>query len=170
MDQLKERIQITKWIGNYKYPILVLALGILLMLLPNYFGGTEKTEEEPIRETTVVPESVNSELARILTMVDGAGKVEVMLTVAKGEEILYQTDPKATDYEAGTVINSSTVIVTNESREESGLVRQVIPKTYMGAIVVCQGAEDPSVRLAIVQAVSDVTGLRSDQISVMKMK
>jgi stage III sporulation protein AG len=40
----------------------------------------------------------------------------------------------------------------------------------MGAIVLCQGADVPSVRLAIVDAVSKVTGLVANQISVLKMK
>jgi len=40
----------------------------------------------------------------------------------------------------------------------------------MGAVIVCQGADDPQVRLSIVDAVSKVTGLGSDKISVLKMK
>jgi stage III sporulation protein AG len=36
--------------------------------------------------------------------------------------------------------------------------------------VVCQGADDPVVKLLIVDAVSKVTGLGADKISVMKMK
>ena len=50
------------------------------------------------------------------------------------------------------------------------MITQVIPASYMGAIVVCQGGDRPSVKLAIVKAVSDVTGLTSDKISVLKMK
>jgi len=36
--------------------------------------------------------------------------------------------------------------------------------------VVCQGADDPAVRLAVSQAVSSVTGISTDRISVLKMK
>lgn len=42
--------------------------------------------------------------------------------------------------------------------------------TYQGAIVVCQGADDPGVKLALVQAVASVTGLGTDQITVVKMR
>ena len=36
-------------------------------------------------------------------------------------------------------------------------------------VVLCQGADAPSVKLAIVEAVRCVTGLGADQISVQKM-
>ena len=43
-------------------------------------------------------------------------------------------------------------------------------QTPCGAVAVAQGADDPLVKLAITEAVSKVTGLRSDKISVIKMK
>ena len=49
-------------------------------------------------------------------------------------------------------------------------VQQVLPESYRGAIVVCQGADSPAVKLAIVEAVSRATGLGADSISVLKMK
>ena len=39
-----------------------------------------------------------------------------------------------------------------------------------GALVVCDGADSASVRLAIIQAVSSLTGLGSNKIAVVKMK
>ena len=39
-----------------------------------------------------------------------------------------------------------------------------------GAAVICDGAEDARVRLAIVQAVSAYTGLGSDKITVLTME
>ena len=54
--------------------------------------------------------------------------------------------------------------------EESGLIRQINPPAYLGAIVVCQGADNNTVRLAIVEAVSRATGLGADKISVLKMR
>jgi len=49
-------------------------------------------------------------------------------------------------------------------------VQQVNPPTYLGAVIVCQGADSASVRLAIVSAVGSVTGLSTDKITVLKMK
>ena len=65
---------------------------------------------------------------------------------------------------------NKTVIVTDSQRCESGLIRQINPAAYKGAIVVCQGADSSAVRLAITQAVAKITGLGTDNICVLKMK
>ena len=62
-----------------------------------------------------------------------------------------------------------TVTVTDAQRNESGLVRQIVSPKYRGAIIVCGGADDPVVCLAIKDAVSNATGLGTDRISVLKM-
>ena len=49
-------------------------------------------------------------------------------------------------------------------------MRQVNPPTYLGAIIICEGADDANIRLAVVDAVSKVTGLGANRISVLKMK
>ena len=54
-------------------------------------------------------------------------------------------------------------------RQEVVVTQQLYP-TYQGAVVVCEGAGSSSVRLAVVNAVSVLTGLSSDRISVVKWK
>ena len=110
--------------------------------------------------------SISESLEQILGQIEGVGKVKVMLTQSAGEITIYQED---TDHSADTV-REDTVLVTGESRQEMGLVRQVIPPKYQGAVVVCQGGDRAAVRLAIVDAVAAVTGLTSDRITVLKMK
>ena len=76
---------------------------------------------------------------------------------------------KNTD-QTSDALREDTVLVTDESRTEQGLIRQVLPPQYRGAVIVCQGGDRASVRLNIVEAVSAVTGLTSDKITVLKMK
>ena len=139
------------------YVIVIIALGIFLLLLPS---GTDAPEEEAI--VTQPPTNLQQELSQILSQIQGVGQVQVLLTVAEGERFVYQTDESSTSID--------TVIVSDENRVESGLICQVIPPTYRGAIVVCQGADRPEVQLKVVEAVSKVTGLGSDRITVLKMK
>lgn len=154
--------KILAFLGKYKFAILILALGLLLMAIP---GRTESTAT--VQETQPEPErDVAQELSRILSQIQGAGKVEVLLTLEAGEETLYQYDENLSD----SAQNRDTVTVTDSQRGQTGLVRQVLPATYRGAVVVCQGADDPRIRLAIVEAVSMATGLGADRISVLKMK
>ena len=93
-----------------------------------------------------------------------------MLTVASGTETIYQTNSDSSTGGDTQTTRYETVTVTDASRNQSGLIRQVNPPNYLGVIVVCQGADSPSVKLAIVDAVSKITGLGADRISVLKMK
>lgn len=142
------------WVKKYRFVLLVALLGLVLLCLP-----TKKQEPEPVTESQP-EESMEVRLEQILRRIEGAGEVAVMLTEANGEEIIYQTDGDGGD----------TVLITDDSRSQQGLVRTRQPPAYRGAVVVCRGADSPAVRLAIVEAVANVTGLGSDKISVLKMK
>ncbi len=151
---------------KYRYVLLVLLAGIFLMTFPS--GTSEKTQ--PQQEVSQIQPGLQDSLSRILSRIDGAGKVDVLLTQAEGEQTLYQTDEDRALGENTTDISRKTVLVTNSGREETGLVRQVNPPTYQGAIVLCQGADNAKVKLSIVEAVASVTGLSTDKITVLKMK
>ena len=155
MDILKK---ITYFVGKNRYAVIVLAIGLILMLLPFGTGKEEIEKCEPIQEQV----RVDQLLEQVLSTIDGVGKVKVMLTVETGESIIYQTDTGATSID--------TVIITDKDRAEVGLIKQIDPPKYRGAIIVCQGAESAAIRLSIVEAVSKVTGLGADRISVLKMK
>ena len=116
------------------------------------------------------PESVSDRLEEILAQIQGVGKVRVMLTESAGAQTVYQTDRDEERTDTSTSVRVETVIVSDQNRVQNGLVKSVTPPTYLGAIVVCQGGDQPSVRLAVSQAVSNVTGLGIDRITVLKMK
>lgn len=145
---------------KYGCAVLILAVGIFLMVLPQG-KAPEQTAEVPEPEP-----DLQQSLTQILSSVEGAGKVEVLLTEAAGARTLYQSDETRSE----TDLRSTTVLVTGRDREETGLVRQILPPKYQGAVVVCQGAGDSRVKLAIVEAVMSATGLTSDKITVLKMK
>ena len=155
----KQRIN-ELWV-KYKYPILVVLVGLGLMLLPS---KTESVPEQPVQNQQ--EQDLELRLAAILSQIDGVGRVQVLLTEESGRETLYQTDTQ-TDTDRRT---EDTVLVEDASRMETGLVRQTVEPKYRGAVILCQGADQPSVRLAVVEAVRCVTGLGADRISVLNMK
>lgn len=168
MDINKLQDTLTNLLKKYRYVILVLAIGLALMLLPS--GKENVANDKSTQQVQIQNVSVGDQLAEILGDIEGAGKVEVMLTEATGEERIYQTDEERTESENESDISIKTVIVTDSEKNETALVRQINPPRYLGAIVICQGADSASVRLAVVDAVSKITGLGSDCISVLKMK
>lgn len=155
MDILKK---VTQLIGKYRYAVLVLVIGLFLILLPTSSGEKEAEVTAAVQETV----DIASQLEDILSQIEGVGRVKVMLTQEEGEVTLYQSDEGST--------SRDTVIITDGNRGESGLIQQVNPPSYRGAIIVCQGADNAAVRLNVVEAVSKVTGLSTDHISVLKMK
>ena len=166
MDWVSMKDKLTGLVGKYKFVILILLVGLVLMLIPSDRESAKVDSPAAAAAETV---DVSQKLQQILGKMDGVGRVEVMLSVAFGEKTIYQHDQDISGGESGTN-RLDTVIVTDSNRTESGLVQQVNPPTYLGAIIVCQGADNVSVRLNIIEAVSKVTGLGTDRISVLKMK
>ncbi len=116
------------------------------------------------RQEVGLVRQVNPPREEILSKIAGAGKVEVLLSQAAGEQTLYQQD------QDGSGQQTSTVVLHGEARQEVGLVRQVNPPRYQGAIVACQGANNPQLRLELVEAVCRATGLGADRVSILKLK
>lgn len=160
MDTVAQRLK--NILSQYKYVLIVIAIGLTLMLLPS---GQEESPAsygpEPMESS-----SLQESLEEILGRIQGVGKVKVLLTQAQGERTVYVYDQSS----SGESVRSDAVIITGSDRTEGGMIAQVIPPVYLGAIVVCEGGDAPAVRLAVVEAVCDATGLSADKISVWKMK
>lgn len=169
MDIQKLKLRIIESISKYKYACIVLLVGIILMIIPGKEDRTQLVAEEKIT-TVSAEEKIQQQLEEILSRIHNAGKVKVMLTVLQEERTIYQTDSTYTQSEDQTDSRTQTVIVTDNQRAESGLVCQRFPPIYKGAIIVAEGGDLASVKLAIVDAVSDATGLGADKISVLKME
>jgi len=160
--------KISGFITKYRYVMLILVIGIILMLIPTQV--TQKSSEpEAVIPKVTQSNHLHEDLAHILSQINGAGNVKVLLTVAKGEETVYQTNDDISSSEGSLTKQIATVIVTDSDRNESALIRHIIPQIYQGAIVLCEGADSASVKLAIMDAVSKATGLGADNICVLKM-
>ena len=169
MDRI-DGTKVREFLGKYKYAALILLIGLVLMLLPDFSGKNMESHDSSLITQTEQKQDSETRLEEILSQIQGAGKVSVMLTTSKGAETIYQTDNETINGNDTGSIRVDTVIISEENRSENGLIRQVNPAVYQGAIVVCQGADNPSVKLAITEAVSKITGLGADRICVVKMK
>jgi stage III sporulation protein AG len=153
-------------LGAFKYALLILAVGVVLIGVP-----TKKTNDtpEPLPSQQDAPEDISEELEQIVERIHGAGKAKVMLTLECGPTNSYQTNSEIHDTEDGERRKLDTVLASSGSGAEEALVVGVAYPSYRGAVVICEGADSPSVRLSVIQAVSSLTGLTSDKIAVIKM-
>ena len=163
MDWIGTKEKLRDFLKRYWYVVLVLAVGLILMAIPT---GNQEAE---VSEQLIIPDNpaLQEQLEEILMQIRGAGKVKVLLTESCGAQTVYQTDQDTRGEGSGNV---KTVIVTDSDRNQTGRIYRIDPPVYLGAVIVCQGGDSAAVKLAIVEAVSSVTGLSSDRITVLKMK
>ena len=159
MDLARGKQQLINCIQKYRSVICIFLVGVSLMLWPSPKEQIVTTSSEE----TILPD-LESELSAVLSQIAGVGKAEVLLTEASGSDTIYQMDTEQRSDDLDTVI------ITDGNRAEAGLVRQILPPVYRGALVVCQGGDQASVRLSVAEAVKSVTGLSYDSITVLKMK
>lgn len=170
MAGLTERLR--SWAGKYRYVLLVILAGVVLLLLPT--GGKE--QESGTAETAAVSAqaldtgALEEKLERALSRVRGAGEVDVVLSVEAGPRQIWAMDRKR-EQEADAVREEESAVILSRGsgQEETVPVQQISPR-FRGALVVCSGGDDPSVRLAMTEAVSAITGLSTDKISICKGK
>lgn len=163
MQRLRQKLE------QYKYVALILCAGLLLMLLPSGTQSRESAAEPPpVSPNTASDfdlEELEAKLERALSQINGVGEATVVLTLRSGaEEVLAQ------DTSQGSSTDRETVIVsTGSGTEEAVSVKTIYPE-FQGALVVCEGGGSASVKLEVLKAVSAMTGLSSDQISICQRK
>ena len=150
----------------YKYPLLVLLLGAGLLLLPREGGAQPTAAPETAAATAEEPAALEAKLENLLSQMEGAGAVQVVLTLEKSASYTYQTDRETRDGEE----RRETVLVSDGAGGEAPVTQETAYPVYQGAVVACQGADSAQVRLDIVRAVASLTGLSSDRITVIKLK
>ena len=151
-------------LGQYRAAFLVLCAGVVLLLLPG--GGRAGAEEaEPsAAETGFVLEDFEDRVAEILSQVEGAGETRVLLTVADdGQRELARDQEQSDGRQTSTVVT----VGAGSGRQEVVALRTTTPH-FRGALVVCQGGDRADVKLAVTEAVSALTGLSSDRVTVAK--
>lgn len=154
---------------KYKFVLLVAAVGAALLLLPS---GTAKKEAAaaPVSGDLFQVSSMEDKLEQALSQVEGAGKVTVVLTLKDGPRQVLAQDGTATERDGETQREQTTVIVGKGSGGEDTVTLQELSPSYQGALVVAAGGDDPQVRLKLTEAVSALTGLGTDKISICKGK
>lgn len=163
--------KVLQYLKEYKLVLIVIAAGILILLWPSgeksgNDGGQAAAGLTGGEENFSI-EALEEKLNETLSKVEGAGRVTVVLTVKQGMERVLATDEKIVDSESQLSEEYETVIISASGGDEAVLITQHYP-VFQGALVVCEGGDDPQVKLLLTQAVAALTGLGSDRITICK--
>ena len=156
-------------VKKYKYVVLVLLIGIVLLLIPSGADDEETIKTEESHDDSAYVAQVERDLCNMLGRISGAGKVDVMLTMQYGSRTEYQTDTVSTTDSERNSREQKTVILSEGSAYDKAAVSAMRYPQFQGALIICEGADIPSVKLDILNAVSALTGLGTDRITVVKM-
>ena len=160
-------------LSRYKYVLIVVALGALLLAWPQREKSTlpaaQDTKEESQQEALA---QMETEMEEILGKISGVGRVEVMLTLQSSSEKVLASDTSLrysgnvqapSDYD-----RSSETVIVSGGGEDGVVVTQERCPQYRGALVVCEGGGSDAVRLQVTEAVAALTGLGTDRIAVVR--
>ncbi len=161
-------------VGKYKYVLIVIAVGLLLLTFSESTGEphTESIQEEIPQSLDFSVEKEEQRISEVLNNAFGVGKAEVVLTLKTTEETIYQSNNESSISEGENAVSSDlkteTVIISHGSGIQSAVVTKQIYPEYRGALIVCTGGDDPLIKLEVTEAVSALTGLSYDKITVMR--
>lgn len=171
-------------------------LGILLIFIGNIFTqkpdtfentsvGNTNDDEAVTSSGTVLQyeaeKTLKSDLVKILSQIEGVGRVSVELTYESGPEYELAYDRQVTTSEteerddAGGIRRISEmseeykVVLVKDKTEQPVIVREIRPK-LRGVLVVAEGADNSRVKAMLFNAVQAVLDLPAHKIQVLPAK
>lgn len=192
----KKKKPITLKSIGLKRLVLLFGSGVLLLLLcmPDSFlgdvTGTDKKKEQQVEKTAAKQDTreeedyisrMESRLKAILSKVQGAGNVEVMITLSEsGEKVALKDAPyssdsvEETDSAGGTRKSESysgqenTILVDGEEGGETPYIIKEVEPRIEGVVVLSEHGDDASLQKEIIDAVQVLFDVPVHKIKVMK--
>jgi stage III sporulation protein AG len=203
MKQLKGLIQFLKdYLNNQnkrkviENSVIVIILGIIVIVAGGSIFGKSETNKKPSQDEvkayddTVVSASaadekneIEKKIETLLSKIDGAGNVDVMITYISGKELVpaydikkAENDTQEKDSGGGTrntkEIDEENRVVYEESQggNKKPIILKEIQPAVKGVVVVADGAEDPVVKENLCKAVQVLLDVQVHKIQVLERK
>lgn len=163
----KEKLErLYRFAERWKYVWIILLAGLLLLMM----GGENDTSDEPMTEPAAETFSLarfEEQLTQCLSRIEGIGEVELMLSLDSSGREVYASDIRQS---ASASYESTVSTVSNGSYGEEPVRVTTTSPEFRGAVIICEGAGNDRVRLAVTEAVGSLCGLGADRITVIQME
>ncbi len=159
-----------------KTAIIMILIGVSVSLAISFLP--EKKENAVTEKITVEEyrEGLENRLKKLIKSISGAGNCEVMITLKNSTEYIYATEKKSSEsvFEESGKSESKLgdeykyiIVEDGNGGEKALIVTEKLPEV-LGAVIVCDGADIPSVKSSLISAVGALLGISSNNICVIK--
>lgn len=161
MESLKKIFTKLKSIKHIEmYAALLLAVAVLALAV---FSSSNNHDKVAADESYI--SQMEHKIVSVVQNIEGCGKVSVAISYESADEKVYA-------YETETVSSGGSVKQTSNIVTVKGepLVLKTLPPNILGVVVVAEGADNPVVKLKIIQAVVTLLGVKSNCVEVFAYK
>ena len=158
--------------------LILFILGITFL----YIGGspylkkekkTEVVQNEEIKDE-IKNDDLENRLKNILSKVEGAGNVDVMITYKNDKELVVAQNTEEEQEEDTNKIRqnlkSDYVIIESEDGSYEPLVLKEISPSIEGVLIVAEGGDNIIVKNGLLKAAESLLNVPSHKIEILKMK
>lgn len=180
MEKLFEKFNSKKMIENL---VIFLILAIIVMIMINNIFDNDSTSKNIVTTNNIIDNhnrerTLEERLEEILSEINSAGKVDVMISYTNEIEKIPMTDMKTTttvtnekDSNGGERKTEETsveeiIIYEENSSNKVPVIKQKILPQIVGVIVVAEGAKNIGVKEQLINAVSATVNVPSHRIQV----
>lgn len=142
--------------------VIICLVGVLIVCLLFFNGkSTKKQAETETFPTDEYVTTLENKLAKTLSEIQGAGKVEVMITISSGMQTIHETETTinvtgqtTTTVKKPVVVNGKPIVVAEKNPE------------IVGVIIVSSGAGQLSVKMQLSLAAATVLGISEKNVQI----
>ncbi len=175
MDNFKNKFKsLYQKIKKVKHIEIYLAVGLALILAIIYFSSLPKNSSNDATQNDNLSINYSSsqeyvdylenKLENVLARVEGAGEVNVIVTLNKGFEYIFVTEEEIRTTSNGTTITTNNVVMVDG---EPVLQEEIYPQIG-GIVVVTEGGDDVDVKLNMLSILQTITELNTSKINIIK--
>lgn len=150
--------------------LLALLLGILLLAAGRSFSDSKEEVPQTVAAAETADRVTERRMAEILSKIQGAGQVDVMLTYRQTEEKTIAHNETREENGETLRTEQTAILLEDGDGATQPLVLTEAGPVVEGVVIAAQGADSPAVAAALNQAAQALLDVPAHKVAVLKMK
>lgn len=162
--------------GDSKKIKIIIAIGLvgmILILASEIFSSntaeSKKNNDNFSFNYTEYTAELEKKLVDVISVIDGVGECNVMITLENSSENVYATNNENKSDNNSYNRKDEYVFYDSDNGKNPVLIKEYLPKVQ-GVTVVCSGGDDIAVKEKIIESVTALFNISTNRVSVSKIK